>query len=106
MKRQLRLAGLAAASLIMPATVRAETARPAPEDGATVHEIEFSNFDSDLSPGEATTVTPAQLAEIYGPNVGFLDRYGFNRPLDLLIDPLDELHDKTGLRLGAAYTML
>jgi len=106
MKRPLHLAGRTAALLIMAVTVRAETARPAPEDGATVHEIEFSNFDSDLSPGEATTVTPAQLAEIYGPNVGFLDRYGINRPLDLLIDPLDELYDKTGLRLGAAYTML
>ena len=92
--------------LATAASVRAETARPAPEDGATAHEIEFSNFDSDLSPGEATTVTPAQLAEIYGPNVGLLDRYGINRPLDLLIDPLDELYDKTGLRLGAAYTML
>lgn len=75
-------------------------------DAATTHDIEFSNFDSDLSPGEASTVVPAQLAEIYGPNEGYFDRWGFNRPLDMLIDPLDELYQKTGLQLGAAYTML
>ena len=77
------------------------------EDGpATVHDIEFSNYDADFSPGEATTTTPTELDEIYGPNKGMLDSYGLNRPIDLLINPLDDLYEKTGLRLGAAYTQL
>ena len=94
------------AAAFVACLLAAASAAGAVEDAPTVHDIEFSNFDSDLSPGEATTVVPAQLAEIYGPNEGYLDRWGFNRPLDLLIDPLDELYDKIGLRLGAAYTML
>jgi porin len=94
-----------AAALLACILVGASAAAAEP-DAATVHDIEFSNFDSDLSPGEATTVTPAELAEIYGPNDGYFDRWGFNRPLDLLVDPLTQLNDQTGLQLGAAYTML
>lgn len=94
------------AAAFLACLLAAASAASAAEDAATVHDIEFSNFDSDLSPGEATTVTTAELAEIYGPNDGYLDRWGFNRPLDLLIDPLAKLNDETGLQLGAAYTML
>lgn len=94
------------AAAFVACLLAAAFAAGAEEDAATVHDIEFSNFDSDLSPGEATTVTPAQLAEIYGPNDGYFDRWGFNRPLDLLVDPLVRLYEETGLQLGAAYTML
>jgi porin len=72
----------------------------------TIHDIESSNYDADFSPGEATTNTPAELDEIYAPNHGYLDSYGVNRPLDLLIAPLDSLYEKTGLRIGVANTML
>lgn len=77
-------------------------AREAP----TVHTIESSNFDADFSPGEATTNTPAELDEIDGPNKGFLESLGGRTPLDLLIDPLEELNARTGLRIGVAHTML
>jgi porin len=102
--RQVRLA--LGVTLAVCAPLQGQTGRPVAADAASVHDIEFSNFDSDLSPGEATTVATAELAEIYGPNEGYFDRWGFNRPLDLLVDPLDKLYRETGLRLGAAYTML
>lgn len=76
------------------------------ETTPTIQEIESSNFDADFSPGEATTNVPAELDEIYAPNDGFFDRWGGNRPLDLLIKPLDDLYEKTGLRIGVANTML
>jgi len=76
-------------------------------EGPTIHEIESSNLDSDLSPGEATTVAPAELDEIYAPDQGgYLESLGIRSPLRYLIDPLDELYEKTGLRIGVANTML
>ncbi|MGB8464900.1 MAG: hypothetical protein WCE49_08150, partial [Terrimicrobiaceae bacterium] len=74
--------------------------------GPTVHEIEFSALDADFSPGEATTNTPAELDEINASHEGHLDSLGLDRSLHLVVDPLDELYKKTGLRLGVAYTML
>lgn len=78
---------------------------PAASD-PTIRSIESTNYDADFSPGESTTNTPAELDEIYAPNEGYLDSYGANRPLDLLIAPLDSLYEKTGLRIGVANTML
>lgn len=72
----------------------------------TIYDIESSNLDSDLSPGESTTVTPAELDEIYAPQSGYLESFGVQSPLRYLVDPLDELFNKTGLRLGVANTML
>jgi len=65
----------------------------------SVRTIETSNFDADLSPGESTTNVPAELDEIYGDNVGYFDGVEVRRPLD-------DLYRRTGLRVGAAYTML
>ena len=76
------------------------------QNNPSIHEIESSNFDADFSPGEATTNTPAELAEIYAPNDGHLEALGVNKPLDYLINPLDSLYEKTGLRIGVANTML
>jgi len=75
-------------------------------NGPTEHEIESSVLDSDLSPGEATTNTPAELDEIYASHEGYLDPLGIDRPLDFLSDAFQRLDDKTGLRLGVAHTML
>ncbi len=73
----------------------------------TIREIESSNLDSDLSPGEATTVTTTELDEIYAPDQqGYLESLGVRSPLRYLADPLEELYHKTGLRLGVAHTML
>ncbi len=75
--------------------------------GPTIREIESSNLDSDLSPGEATTVTSSELDEIYAPDQqGYLESLGVRSPLRYLADPLEELYNKTGLRLGVAHTML
>jgi len=74
--------------------------------GPTIYEIDFTNLDSDLSPGEATTVTPAELDEIYAPQSGHLEALNIRSPLRYLTDPLDELNRRTGLRIGVAHTML
>lgn len=84
----------------------------AEEDGAavqaypTIQEIESSNLDADFSPGESTTNTEAELDEIYAPQEGYLESTGLQTPLRYLINPLDELYEKTGLRIGVAHTML
>ncbi|MGA7215110.1 MAG: hypothetical protein WBX20_12965, partial [Terrimicrobiaceae bacterium] len=83
-----------------PPAVEQPFARP------TVHEIEFSALDADFSPGEATTNTLAELDEIDALHEGHLDSLGLDRSFHLVVDPLDELYRKTGLRLGVAYTML
>ncbi len=76
-------------------------------EGPTLREIESSNLDSDLSPGEATTVTTTELDEIYAPDQeGYLEETGIRSPLLYLTDPLEDLYQKTGLRLGVANTML
>jgi porin len=76
------------------------------EAAPTIQEIESSNLDADFSPGEATTNTPAELDEIYAPQEGYLEEAGFQTPLRYLVDPLEELYRKTGLRFGVAHTML
>lgn len=83
-----------------------ETESPAAADEVTLWEIESSNFDADLSPGESTTNAPAELEEIYAPQDGYLESLGVRSPLRYLIDPLDDLYEKTGLRIGVAHTML
>jgi porin len=93
---------LAAKRPVSTTTVPEETADAEP----TIQEIESSNLDSDLSPGEATTVAPAELDEIYAPQSGYLESMGFRSPIQYLIDPLEDLYEKTGLRLGVAHTML
>jgi len=72
----------------------------------SIHTIESSNLDADLSPGEATTNALAELDEIYAPHESYLGFTGIDRPLDLLANPLNALYEMTGLRLGAANTML
>lgn len=80
---------------------------PAQLSEPTIQDIESSNLDSDLSPGEATTVAPAELDEIYAPNQGgYLESLGVQSPVRFLVDPLDDLYQKTGLRIGVAHTML
>lgn len=79
---------------------------PAEPKSPTICEIESSNFDADFSPGEATTNAPAELDEIDAKNEGFFDRWGGNLPLDYLVSSFEELSRKTGLRIGAANTML
>jgi len=96
----------ATALLVLVSSAHAQTETTTMREEPTIHEIESSNFDADFSPGEATTNTPAELDEIYAPNNGFLDAWGVNRPLDMLIRPLDDLYEKTGLRIGVANTML
>lgn len=82
-------------------------APPPPLEGPTIREIESSNLDSDFSPGEATTVTPAELDEIYAPDQGgYLESLGAQSPVRFLVDPLEDLYDKTGLRIGVANTIL
>ncbi len=86
---------------------RAQVENPEVISGPTIHEIESSNLDSDLSPGESTTVAPAELDEIYAPQQeGYLESTGIRSPLRYLVDPLDDLYEKTGLRIGVANTML
>ena len=68
--------------------------------------IESSNLDADFSPGERTTNAPAELDEIYAEHDGYLNFTGIDRPFDLLSNPLTALYEATGLRLGAANTML
>lgn len=75
-------------------------------NGPSIHQIESSNFDADFSPGERTTNAPARLDEIYAPHDGFLRSTGIDWPSNLLAKPLTELFEKTGLRLGAANTIL
>ncbi len=72
----------------------------------TIYKIESSNYDADFSPGESTTNTPAELDEIYTPQDGYLESTGLKSPLRFLINPLDDLYEKTGLRIGVAHTML
>jgi porin len=96
-----------AVALLFPGIAEAENA-PAPAEPVplTIYGIESSNLDSDLSPGEATTVTPAELDDIHVPQNGYLESFGVRSPLRYLIDPLDDLYNKTGLRIGVANTML
>lgn len=92
---------------LLVGVVRAEEEAPSVSAPLpTLQEIESSNFDADLSPGESTTNTPAELAEIYAPQDGYLESTGLQTPLRFLINPLDELYQKTGLRIGVAHTML
>lgn len=72
----------------------------------TVHDIESSNFDADFSPGEATTNTPAVLDEIYAEHQSYLDLAHIGDPGTYIVNPLESLYQATGLRLGAANTML
>jgi porin len=72
----------------------------------SMHTIESSNLDADFSPGEKTTNAPAELDEINALHDGYLNSTGIDRPLDLLANPLRSLYEATGLRLGAANTML
>ena len=72
----------------------------------SIHTIESSNLDADFSPGERTTNAPAELDEIYATHDGYLNSTGIDEPLDLLSNPLVQLYQATGLRLGAANTML
>jgi porin len=72
----------------------------------SVHTIESSNLDADFSPGERTTNAPAELDEIYASHDGYLNDTGIDEPLDLLSNPLAKLYQATGLRLGAANTVL
>jgi hypothetical protein len=72
----------------------------------SVHTIESSNLDADFSPGERTTNAPAELDEIYASHDGYLNDTGIDEPLGLLTNPLAKLYQATGLRLGAANTML
>lgn len=88
------------------ATSATSTGEVLQDAGVTIYEIESSNIDADLSPGEATTNTPAELEEIYADQPGYLEETGFRSPLRLLVDPLEELYRKTGLRIGIANTML
>jgi porin len=75
-------------------------------EAPSIYTIESSVLDSDFSPGEATTVVPAELDEIYAPHEGYLDPLDIDRPLDFLSDALESLDDATGFRLGVANTML
>ncbi len=83
------------------------TAPESPQEHVvTIQEIESTNFDADLSPGESTVNAPAELDEIDAPQNGYLESLGFRSPIRYLVDPLKELHGKTGLRIGVAHKML
>lgn len=100
---------LMAFSLAGEAGTPSAPAAPAPAvetHEVTIHEIESSNFDADLSPGEATTNAEAELAEIYATQSGYLESLGGQSPLRFLVNPLEDLYNKTGLRIGVANTML
>jgi porin len=77
-----------------------------PSSDPSVHTIESSNLDADFSPGERTTNAPAELDEIDASHDGYLNSAGIDEPLGLLSNPLAKLYQASGLRLGAANTVL
>ena len=87
------------AATALPLNVQSST-------GPSVHTIESSNLDADFSPGERTTNALAELDDIDASHDGYLNSTGIDRPFDLLANPLKALYEPTGLRLGAANTML
>ncbi len=101
-----RFNALRMTAVIMAIGMGAPFSRAEDVPPVTVREIESTNFDADFSPGEATTNVEAELEEIYGDNENYLESFGGTSPLDLLVNPFDELYRKTGLRLGVAYTAL
>ena len=68
--------------------------------------IESSNLDADFSPGERTTNAPAELDEIYADARRLFQFHRHRSALRSSLQPSDTLYEATGLRLGAANTML
>jgi len=60
----------------------------------------------DFSLGDASTAPEAELQEIHRLQPGYLDPFGFERPLDWMSEGLDGIYRDTGFRLGVAHTML
>lgn len=56
--------------------------------------------------GESVDSTPAELADIYTPRRGVLDSETLDAPFDAILSWSRALDEKTGLRLGGAYTAI
>ena len=56
--------------------------------------------------GEAQDSAPAELTDIYTPRRGVLDSEALDAPLDTVMEWSRSLEEKTGLRIGAAYTVI
>jgi porin len=62
--------------------------------------------DYGWTPGMAPTAAEAELEDVSAARHGYFAVPGVSDGFDFLLDQLDELHNSTGVRIGAAYTML
>jgi hypothetical protein len=62
--------------------------------------------DYGWTPGMAPTAGEAELQDVSAARQGYFAVPGVSDGFDFLLDQLDELHNSTGVRIGAAYTML
>jgi porin len=69
--------------------------------GAAAAEVNY-----ELAPGESPETTPALLEGADEAELGAFEARWFEQPLDWLSRQTDALEEKTGLRLGMAYTMV
>jgi hypothetical protein len=63
-------------------------------------------LNDEFSPGEGTESGIDDLDQIGRPETPILDTDGFDGPLSYVRGKFDALHERTGLRLGVAYTAL
>jgi porin len=62
--------------------------------------------DYGWTPGMAPTAPEAELEDASAARRGYFKVPGVSKGFDFLFDRREELHDSTGVRIGAAYTML
>lgn len=58
------------------------------------------------TPGVAPTAVEAEIADASAPRKGYIYVPGVSTAFDYALDHLDKLDDLTGIRIGAAYTMV
>lgn len=58
------------------------------------------------TPGVAPTAGEVEIVDVSAPRTGYVYIPGLSKGFDFLYDRLDKLDNNTGLRLGAAYTMV
>jgi len=104
--RFLRLSALIGVALATVPGQAAEAGGSEALDDSTLNILGPEVEDLGWTPGMAPTAVEAELQDVSAARQGYFVVPGVSKGFDYVSDHLDELHRATGLRIGAAYTML
>jgi hypothetical protein len=104
--RLLHLSAVAGVVLAGGQRMAAQSDASAEPGGTTLSILGPELQDYGWTPGMAPTAAEAELEDMSAARRGYFAVPGVSKGFDFLYDRRDELHHSTGVRLGAAYTLL